>query len=150
MGFDRSDIQQDLHKKLQQLCDAKEEDERHPFPTVPLLQFREMYPIIFEAFVAVFGCMPSNSQLTEQIHGTLRDSLIDGTSFDMADARQFYMTNTVYYTRKILRRIKRKEITATRDSNGTTGIKEHRKSIGYADTKKTQIKDARLLQNSKE
>eukprot|EP00978_Attheya_sp_CCMP212_P020028 scaffold56843_cov32-Attheya_sp.AAC.3 len=66
IGFNQTDIHLDL-KKLT----MEEESSRD----ITLLVFQSQYPVFFSALYATFALMPSTTQLTEQSHGGLCDSL---------------------------------------------------------------------------
>ena len=49
---------------------------------------------------AVFGLLPSNSRLCEQVHGMLCQSLSSGIGMDQSDAQFSYKVNTEYMFRQ--------------------------------------------------
>ena len=66
----------------------------------PLTAFKRDYSVLFECLEAVFALFPSNSRLSEQIHGDLRGNLRSGTGMDEVDAQRNYTTSTEYNFRK--------------------------------------------------
>lgn len=66
----------------------------------PLLAFKEKYPILHDNLQAKFGLMPSDSRLDEQQHGSLRSGLSEKIGMVQADARQSYLTTSLYSMRE--------------------------------------------------
>ena len=65
-----------------------------------ILFFKMKYPVLFDALYSVFGLLPSNSRLCEQVHGMLRQSLSSGIGMDQSDAQFSYKVNTEYQFRQ--------------------------------------------------
>ena len=76
-----------------------------------LLSFKELYPVLYAAFDAVFFLMPSNNRMSEQSFGGLCDSLRAGVSYAFTDAHRSYITNIEYHYCEQRRMIVRKNRT---------------------------------------
>eukprot|EP00978_Attheya_sp_CCMP212_P020213 scaffold57562_cov32-Attheya_sp.AAC.1 len=103
-GYDRQVLKQSLCQELNALSISKPNQRERG-----LLVFQESYPILFAGLHATYGLMPSVSRMCEQSHGLMRDSLESGVSLKYTDARQSYITDSVYYTRESCRKINRQK-----------------------------------------
>jgi len=77
-----------LTDDLQRL--SREEDPMSGDIMVPLTQFKQKYPILFECLEAVFGAMMSNSRLCEQVHGMMRHGLRALVGMEQSDHQRAY------------------------------------------------------------
>ena len=121
IGFNQTDVHPDLKKLTMEEQGSRD---------ITLLAFRSQHPVMFSALHATFALMPSTTQLTEQSHGALRDSLPVGVSMKFTDARQTCMTNEEHCNREDIRSNERQETGAT-----NLGVK-------HDDTKAKQIQSA--------
>ena len=106
-----------LNWEVVQLDMQKLSNEEAFMRPVGIVHFRSKYPILFDALYAVFGLLPSNSRLCEQIHGMLRKSLESGIGMDQADAQFSYKVNKEYYLREARRDLVNAG-TPTKDKDG--------------------------------
>ena len=90
---------------LQKLSKKTQSDGEH----TGLVAFKKGYPVVYAALSAASGLMMSNTRLTEQTHGSLRDSLKNGVSLDFTDARQAYIVNEEHDRREERRVLVRKK-----------------------------------------
>ena len=111
-----------------------------------LSSFKELYPVIYAAFDAVFFLMPSNNRMSEQSFGGLRDSLRAGVSYAFTDAHRSYITNIEYHYREKRRMIVRKHRAAkTRHKQPGEHIQKRRKLHTHTETKHDRSKDLQQM-----
>ena len=79
---------------------SSETSEQDSKKDVPLLVFKNKFPVLFEGLEAVFGMMMSNSRLCEQMHGMMRFGLSSAIGMDQADTQQMYATGPDYEMRQ--------------------------------------------------
>ena len=101
-----------------------------PFDRSPgIINFKNEYPVLFDALYAVFRLLPSNSRLCEQIHGMLRHSFKCEIGMDQSDAQYCYLVNKEYYLREVRRALNNTK----KDADGNRATK-----AGKHDRTKTQ------------
>ena len=88
-----------------------------------IINFKNEYPVLFDALYAVFRLLPSNSRLCEQIHGMLRHSFKCEIGMDQADAQYSYNVNTEYHFREVRRALINTKVDA--DGNRVAKVGKH-------------------------
>merc|ERR1712130_74580 len=80
--------------------------------------FKNEFPVLFDALYAVFGSIPSNSRLCEQIHGMLRHALQSAMGLNQTNAAFSYKTNVEYNLREQRRDLAN---ASSKEKRGKTG-----------------------------
>ena len=142
MGYDQEKIKAPLLLELIYLS-VEEPNAREQ----GLLIFREKCPILFSGLHAIFGIMPSVSQICEQMHIIMQDSLKVGVSMHFNDARQSYIVDSVYYFCKARTTIN--QLKKVKDGSRLTSKKENTRVSTKHDNSKVlqQMEGEQLLKS---
>lgn len=100
--------------------------------------FRKEYPILFAALAAVFRYMPSNSRLTESMHGDMRNNKKDSHTWRWTDARQQFMGRPGYQMREERRKFIRRMAKERGHKSNNTSVK-HENTNELAEMVGTQL-----------
>jgi hypothetical protein len=121
IGFMMPCVQADLQRLSKMTAEAAE-------PGLPRAgvshAFKTECPVMFAALHAKFGLMPSNSQIAEQVHGGLRDSLKEGVSHAFTDAQRSFLVNTECHHQEERRKLVRENDSSKKDTE-SDGMKKH-------------------------
>lgn len=80
---------------------------------------------MFATFFAVYGLMPSNSCIAEQVHSGMRDSVKKGVSYESTDCQRSYIVNEEYHAQEEQWKGVRERQKAAGKSGKTKGSTKH-------------------------
>ena len=135
IGLCRGAVLKDLKKLSKEVYTP--ESGRQPDSPTRLREFYEDYTVLFVAYRAVFGLLPSASRIVESAHGIVRQIYDPQVSAGNLNAKMRYKMGTNYELKEERRKYVR-QIRANRESedNGEQPKKRHKASAN--DRKSTQ------------
>ena len=116
---------------------------RQPDSNKRLREFYEQYPVLFVAYRAVFGLLPSASRIVESAHGIVRQVYDPQVSAGNLNAKMRYKMGINYELAEERRKYVREIRTARADANGEPARKKHKASPN--DRKRTQQMEGEQL-----
>ena len=144
IGLCRGAVLKDLKNLSKEVYTS--ESRRQPESTKRLREFYDDYPVLFVAYRAVFGLLPSASRIVESAHGIVRQIYDPQVSAGNLNAKMRYKMGINYELKEKRRKVVR-EIRANRESedNGEQPKKKHKSKASANDRKSTQQMEGKQL-----